>query len=313
MPPSRSLFAGRHTTFTIAFATVHCTFVPPQFHTVCIYCTLARFFQTYFGKMARIRTFSAWFSPSGDADCISKTSRSRHRLPPSAIDPVQSTQCNRPSAIDLNRGPRPSLPKRVASRSRLSSLRYVGVCFTITKFSFGTNNLMTTTPHNDTTTQTMATDAVTTPDRRRWSLRGFTSLFLSLSFTVLCFSGVLLFLTPRGRTANWTDWSLLGLDKHQWGALHVNNSILFIVAAVLHLILNWSLFANYIKRKAGRGLHMKKEMALATMLAAVCIVGPIWSVPPFGSLMTLNEEVKKLLGPQRTAATRSPCRRVHRG
>ena len=108
----------------------------------------------------------------------------------------------------------------------------------------------------------------------------------------MCFSGTMLFLTPRGRTANWTDWSLLALDKHQWGSVHVNNSVVFVAIAVLHLVLNWSVFTRYIKKKATNGLNLKRELALATSLAALCIVGPIWGVPPFSTLMTLNEDIK---------------------
>ena len=128
--------------------------------------------------------------------------------------------------------------------------------------------------------------------RRRFSLRGFTSLLLSFSFLAMCLSGAMLFLTPRGRTANWTDWSLVGLDKHQWGSVHVNNSVVFVAIAVLHLVLNWSVFMRYIKKKAATGLNMKKEMALAVVLAAVVVAGPIWGVPPFSTLMAVNEDIK---------------------
>jgi hypothetical protein len=128
--------------------------------------------------------------------------------------------------------------------------------------------------------------------RRRFSLRGFTSLLLSFSFLAMCLSGAMLFLTPRGRTANWTDWSLIGLDKHQWGSVHVNNSVVFVAIAVLHLVLNWSVFMRYIKKKAATGLNLKKEMALAAVLAAVVVVGPISSIPPFSTLMAVNEDIK---------------------
>lgn len=127
---------------------------------------------------------------------------------------------------------------------------------------------------------------------RRFSLRGFTSLLLSLAFLSMLVSGTMLFLTPRGRTANWTDWTLVGLDKHQWGSVHVNNSIVFVAIAIVHLLLNWSVLARYIKKKTSTGLNMKKELALATVLAGVCIVGPIWNLPPFSNLMGLNEDIK---------------------
>ncbi len=130
------------------------------------------------------------------------------------------------------------------------------------------------------------------PSPRRFSLRGFTSLLLTLAFLAMCLSGAMLFVTPRGRTANWTDWTMMALDKHQWGAVHVSNSVLFVSIAALHLLLNWSVFMRYLKKKATSGLHMKKELALAMVVALVCVAGPITDLPPFSNLMALNEDIK---------------------
>ncbi len=105
-------------------------------------------------------------------------------------------------------------------------------------------------------------------------------------------SGILLFLTPRGRVANWTDWTMLGLDKHQWGAVHIMNSILFVIIAGLHLYLNWSMFLGYLKKRTVAGLRMKRELAVATAVAVLFVAGTIADVPPFSSIMELNDEIK---------------------
>ena len=81
---------------------------------------------------------------------------------------------------------------------------------------------------------------------RGFSLRGFTSLLLMGLFVVLGLSGAMLYASPRGRVANWTDWTLLGLEKGQWEGLHLNGSLLFLIVAVLHLVLNWRPFWGYI-------------------------------------------------------------------
>ena len=128
--------------------------------------------------------------------------------------------------------------------------------------------------------------------RHRFSYRGFTSLLLTLSMLVMCFAGVMLYLTPRGRVANWTDWTLVGLGKEQWAALHMNASLLFVAVAVLHLILNWSMFFGYLKKKTVAGLHMKKELALATAIALACVAGTISALPPFSSVTALNDDIK---------------------
>lgn len=134
--------------------------------------------------------------------------------------------------------------------------------------------------------------ATTQTGKRQFGLRAFTSMLLAMSFTVMMVSGAVLFLTPRGRTANWTGWTMLGLDKHEWSSIHVNNSILFVALAVTHLVLNWSVLLNYLRKKKVPGVNKKKELAVALVVAAVCFAGPIFSVPPFSSVMSLNEDVK---------------------
>ena len=55
--------------------------------------------------------------------------------------------------------------------------------------------------------------------RKPFSWKPFTSFFILLSFVVLLLSGVVLYVAPPGRIANWTQWQF-GLDKEQWQALH---------------------------------------------------------------------------------------------
>lgn len=119
----------------------------------------------------------------------------------------------------------------------------------------------------------------------RFQLRGFTSLLLTLLFLALSFSGVILYFTPRGRMANWTGWTMLGLEKQGWQAVHINIALLFLIAAGLHLFLNWGLFWGYIKK-------MKLEMLVSIVIAGGMLVGTIKGVSPFGALMTLNEQIK---------------------
>ena len=69
----------------------------------------------------------------------------------------------------------------------------------------------------------------------KFHFRGFVSLFLMLAFLVLSVSGVVLYVTPRGRVANWTGWTMLSLEKQTWQSVHVGIALLFLVGAVLHL------------------------------------------------------------------------------
>ncbi|HID77581.1 MAG TPA: DUF4405 domain-containing protein [Planctomycetaceae bacterium] len=128
--------------------------------------------------------------------------------------------------------------------------------------------------------------------RRRSSMRGFTSVLMAWAFLILAASGAILYVTPRGRDANWTNWTLFGLSKDQWAALHVNLAILFLVFAAVHLVLNWKIFWAYLAKAASPGLDMKWEMALATLLCAAVAVGAVQDVAPFSVVMEYNEQIK---------------------
>ena len=126
----------------------------------------------------------------------------------------------------------------------------------------------------------------------KFQLKAFISLLLSLLFLVLGFSGVILYLVPRGRVANWTGWTMLGLEKQGWQAVHINIALLFLIVAGLHLYLNWGMFWSYIKKKASFSVNLKLEMFVAILIAGGVLVGTIKSVSPFGALMTLNYRIK---------------------
>ena len=83
----------------------------------------------------------------------------------------------------------------------------------------------------------------------RFQWKGFTSLLLMLVFLALGSSGVILYLTPRGRLANWTGWTILGLGKQDWMAVHINIALLFVIVAGLHICLNWGMLWGYMRRR----------------------------------------------------------------
>jgi hypothetical protein len=126
----------------------------------------------------------------------------------------------------------------------------------------------------------------------KFKTKGFVSLFLACSFTVAAVSGTILYVTPRGRTANWTGWSIAGLDKHQWGALHINACLILLLVAAFHLLLNWRVFWNYIKKRSQSGLNLKLEMAAALLLTGLLVAGTVYHVPPLNYPIVWNEDIK---------------------
>jgi len=126
----------------------------------------------------------------------------------------------------------------------------------------------------------------------KFQMKAFVSLLLSLFFLVMGFSGVILYLIPRGRVANWTGWTMLGLEKQGWQALHINIALLFLIVAGLHLYLNWGVFWSYIKKKASFSVNLKLEILVAILITSGILAGTIKGVSPFGALLTLNYRIK---------------------
>ncbi|NLX98755.1 MAG: DUF4405 domain-containing protein [Rhodopirellula sp.] len=135
----------------------------------------------------------------------------------------------------------------------------------------------------------------------RFRAKGFTSLLLACTFLVVAVSGVILFMTPRGRVANWTGWTLLGLDKHEWAALHINTCLVFLAVALGHLLLNWRLFWSYIRGGTSR-VNLKAEMVVAVLATAAVVAGTLYDLPPFSSVVALNGNIKDYWDRMTTAA-----------
>jgi hypothetical protein len=127
---------------------------------------------------------------------------------------------------------------------------------------------------------------------RRFSWRALTSVLIAISFLVLVFSGVILFVSPPGRVANWTNWTILGLRKQEWAGLHIGFSTLFLLVAVFHLVFNWRPFVGYFKDRLSRRMGFRWEWLVAAVISGAAFAGLRAGLPPFSSLLALNEQVK---------------------
>lgn len=127
----------------------------------------------------------------------------------------------------------------------------------------------------------------------RFNLRSFTSFSLLLSTIIMSWSGIILYIAPAGRVANWTNWKLMLFTKTEWQAMHTIFSYLFFILFVIHLFfVNWKAFLTYIKSKIKTGLNRKWELAAAIMMTVVFFIGTLRSWVPFGPVMDFGEKVK---------------------
>ena len=122
--------------------------------------------------------------------------------------------------------------------------------------------------------------------------RAFISLLTAFSFVALAITGAVLYITPPGRVANWTNWTFGGLNKHQWGALHICLSTLFLIVSVLHIWLNFKPLMNYFVGKAKAASGLRLEWILAFAVCGIVCIGALRPFIPFSSLLSLNERIK---------------------
>jgi hypothetical protein len=127
---------------------------------------------------------------------------------------------------------------------------------------------------------------------RQFNWRAFVSVLMALSFVGMTFTGVILFVVPPGRIANWTGWTMLALTKHQWIALHLWFSLIFVVASAFHVYLNWKALLSYFKDKVSKAFALRTEWALALVFCIVVFLGTVGNVTPFSSLHAWNESIK---------------------
>lgn len=124
------------------------------------------------------------------------------------------------------------------------------------------------------------------------NLRKITSLTALLSFAVLVTSGVVLFLTPQGRVAYWSEWHLWGLTKEAWGSMHILLSLLFLVTGIVHIVLNWRPIMLYLRDRQRRLRVLTPEFIVSAVLTILFTAGSLLGWPPFRWVMDLNTFAK---------------------
>jgi len=133
----------------------------------------------------------------------------------------------------------------------------------------------------------------TGPFRPAFQWRALTSVVITLSFLVLAVSGLVLWMAPPGRIANWTNWALLGLHKQEWAGLHLWFSLVFVVASVVHLVFNWRPLLGYFKNKLSHQFGWRREWLAAGVLCAAVFFGTRAGLPPFSSLLVFTDNFRE--------------------
>ncbi|MCG8510735.1 MAG: DUF4405 domain-containing protein, partial [Rhodospirillales bacterium] len=127
---------------------------------------------------------------------------------------------------------------------------------------------------------------------RGFHIRSLTAFLMATGFLVATVTGIVLYVTPKGNIANWTGWTLAGLDKDAWGDVHLVTGFMFIVAGLVHLYFNWKPLKNYLVSRASRSVSRKTELLAALAVTAFIIVGSIEPIPPITYVLEFNDWAK---------------------
>jgi len=129
-------------------------------------------------------------------------------------------------------------------------------------------------------------------EKKKFNVRGFISLLTACSFILMSVTGIVLYFTPQGRIAFWTNWKFIGLTRINWVDIHVLSCLLFLVAGVYHVYNNWRSLWHYVWDRLGRTMPLMRELILSVMITVLITIGAIYLFPPFDYVITFSDFLK---------------------
>lgn len=118
-----------------------------------------------------------------------------------------------------------------------------------------------------------------------FKFKPFISFLTVFSFLLLAFSGFILYVRPEGSIARWVGWRAIGLDKSGWETVHIVFCALFVLAGIIHLVLNFKAIIIYLTSGIDRNRKNLVEMAVAAGLVVLLMLAAVWRMPPGSWLM----------------------------
>jgi len=129
-----------------------------------------------------------------------------------------------------------------------------------------------------------------TGQKRTFQWRAFTSFYVVISFLIISTSGITLYITPPGRVAYWSAWTLFGLTKQQWQSIHTIFTFLFVIAVALHVYFNWKVLLSYLRSRLHEGMKRRNELTLSLVVTGTVLLFTVLNFPPFSTVMVLGDD-----------------------
>ena len=123
------------------------------------------------------------------------------------------------------------------------------------------------------------------------NMRKITSLTALVSFVFLIVTSIILYIVPSGRVAFWADYRLWGLDKVQWGNIHINLGFLLLIAIILHVYYNWTAMISYMKNRSKQLKIFTTDFNISLIVTLVVFFGTLAGLPPMSSIINLGDTI----------------------
>jgi len=85
---------------------------------------------------------------------------------------------------------------------------------------------------------------------------------------------------------------MFGLSKEQYGYVHTTFMVLFVVAGIWHIVLNWKPIVNYLKDRTKKVKVFTPEFTVAIALCALFLVGTLAGFFPFQQFLNVGDDIK---------------------
>jgi len=90
----------------------------------------------------------------------------------------------------------------------------------------------------------------------RFNIRALASMALFCAGVWLVPSGIALHVASHDGATKWS---------HLFMTMHNTASLLFLIAAVVHVIMNWKVLTHYVNAKGGEYMRFKRELLIAVL------------------------------------------------
>lgn len=105
-------------------------------------------------------------------------------------------------------------------------------------------------------------EIMVSPGKSSMNRRALTSMFMFFSFLFLPLSGIPLHYAREGRFPNLEHWLM---------SVHNMAATIFVLATILHLIMNWKVLSRYMVEKKAEFFTFKREMIIALVVVIVLV------------------------------------------